>query len=294
VTQIVLFVDSDYEVPAGIDRLTVDVTGSSGTPSTASMDLVENDINHHAPWPQTIAIVPAGDPNGHVEITVHAWLGQTPVATRTLVTRFATNESHLVTFTLSRACGAAPQCGDGSTCSTEACGTDEVPASTLATWRTERLAPDGITPHNLSGRAEDIRESPDAPDTAWLMRMDTTIGVAVKVDFPTPSARPRPGPYQQFRAWVRRVGPATITPIVCLSLLENDQSVMNGSVTVGQDFACQHVDSSNGTLVSGYADLTDLNDPTGAGVGLYVWADNGSPVSDTIEVGAVEWIASFE
>jgi hypothetical protein len=132
-TQIVVVVDSDLEVPTELNALSIDVSPAKGT-SSAMASLTDVDD-----LPRSLGIVNSGTALGPVRVTVQGWLGDMPVVTRTAEVWFRKDKSVRLSLRLTRACrDLLAQCDDGRSCDDGAC-VDEAIAD-LPAW-TGKLPP---------------------------------------------------------------------------------------------------------------------------------------------------------
>ena len=110
--QIVLQIGSDLQVPAELDRLTVEVVGQTQA-GPAEADLRMQGL------PRTVTLAHTAGPLGPVEVTVGGWLGQTLQVQKQLALYFRADAVERVLVTLSRdclhvMCPAAQTCERGS------------------------------------------------------------------------------------------------------------------------------------------------------------------------------------
>jgi hypothetical protein len=291
--EVVIFVTSDLAYPSQVDTLVIEAVGPSGN-AASTRTMLSFDINRIGAWPRSISLYPLSGGAENVTVTARGILGANEVVSRSVTTRFAPGQSHLLWMQLLGSCDAQ-QCGTSNVCGDSSCPQPETPIDSLPLWSTERLAPESLT-HvvNLTTETSAITDDPSSPDDRWLTRIDPSHGTEVVLDFPTPRASLRPGPFQEFRVWVRRVGPGTNPAIACLEFVELDTRIPGTDVNVGASVRCDLVTSTSGQMISGYADAGLLSDRSGGGVGLYVWSNPATGSEDSIEVGAVQWIASEE
>jgi len=109
-TQLIVSVDTDYAVPDGIDRVTVDVTGPSGTTRTESQPLTDA-----AQLPRTLTVVPAADALGPVEIRATGWSGDARVVWQDATVTLESGRSLWLPMWLGRDCEGVA-CGASETC----------------------------------------------------------------------------------------------------------------------------------------------------------------------------------
>lgn len=147
-----------------------------------------------------------------------------------------------------------------------------------------RLAPDAILEQsNLTGAVAAIADDPDAPDSSWLTAASNNADSIVRVSFSTP-----PGDLtgtQEFRVLVRRINGQTGTPLCRVELY-------SAGVLVSTPVADTSVVSVTGVVLAGTFTATG----TGADIECRVYGtkSGGSPgARNTIEVGAIEWNASY-
>jgi hypothetical protein len=113
-TSILITVDSDFTVPAEIDRVTVDAAGMQEGMDEPSADLREKDL------PRSIVLTHGGGPYGPFQIVVSAYHGSTLVVQKTLSTSFLPGIHSRLAVHLARGC-ANVFCDDGLTCSAGSC-----------------------------------------------------------------------------------------------------------------------------------------------------------------------------
>lgn len=116
-TQLVVSVDTDYAVPGAIDRVTVEVTGPSGTTRTESEALADA-----TQLPRTLTIVPASDALGPVDIRATGWRGDTRVVSQDATVTLESGRSLWLPMWLGRDCEGVT-CGASETCQCGDCVT---------------------------------------------------------------------------------------------------------------------------------------------------------------------------
>ena len=114
-TEILVVVDTDLGVPAEIDAVRVEVTGSETMTATGS--LAGGD---RAELPRTVGVVRNGGSLGPIRIRVVGSLGGTDVVERRAVTSFIEGRTLVLPMFLARSCQGVP-CPDTQTCERRAC-----------------------------------------------------------------------------------------------------------------------------------------------------------------------------
>jgi hypothetical protein len=124
ITQLIVVVDTDLEMPSEIDHLSIAVTG----PSRMSIEQ-EAALTGQEALPFTLTVVPNGDALGPVEILVSAsrGTGATPVITRRASVTLVRGETRVVLLHLVRTC-IAVTCAASETCTESGCArVDQTP-----------------------------------------------------------------------------------------------------------------------------------------------------------------------
>lgn len=119
-TQILVVIQSDLEVPSELDAVRVEVTG--GETTTASGTLTGS---RAVPLPRTVTVVRSGGSAGPLVIRAVGSVRGRDVVERTARTAFADGESRVLVLPLARAC-LERDCVAGQTCVGGSCGSDEV------------------------------------------------------------------------------------------------------------------------------------------------------------------------
>jgi len=112
-TQVVVTVDSDLDVPADIDSVTVDVMGLV-RPAMASADLTVQAL------PRSLSLVHDGGAYGPLVVTARALSGSTVVVERQAEFSFARERTVTLLMELASAC-AGVECTGTNTCSAGTC-----------------------------------------------------------------------------------------------------------------------------------------------------------------------------
>lgn len=117
-TEVVVVVDTNYEVPAQLDRVvfTVQRTGSSLEPSTVTAQLQGGDLADD--FPLTLGLVPGADGVRQISVTVQGFGptdGDTPTVERRAVVSFIEGRVLTLTMHLIQSC-ARDMCPGGTTC----------------------------------------------------------------------------------------------------------------------------------------------------------------------------------
>ena len=128
-TQLIVAVDTDFEVPAELDRIDAYSLRSDGTSSgVLSWDLTSQ------PVPFSFGVAPkSGDEDLQITIVVEGHAGAALRVAATARTGFVRGESRRLPIFLAKDCVGVP-CADEQTCSAGACVSDEVPPESLAPY----------------------------------------------------------------------------------------------------------------------------------------------------------------
>jgi hypothetical protein len=128
-TEILLVVGSDLDVPAQIDTLRIRATGDTdgGLDKTYALTEPRNAL------PLTLGLVSGGGKARPLRVELTASHGNTPVVTRAASTSFVEGQVRVLHLDLLASCRGVT-CDWGQTCVVGACGSDEVPASTLPAY----------------------------------------------------------------------------------------------------------------------------------------------------------------
>jgi hypothetical protein len=126
-TQIVVVVDSDLDVPSELNGLLIEVMRTASTPSAKASLAKTEDL------PRSLGIVYGGGPLGPVRVTVQGMLDDTPVVTRTAEVSFRRDKSLRLSLMLTRACrDLLSPCDDGQSCADGACADEAI--ADLPAW----------------------------------------------------------------------------------------------------------------------------------------------------------------
>jgi hypothetical protein len=117
---------------------------------------------------------------------------------------------------------------------------------------TELLYTDGVKLiTNLTGDETLLTDSPDAPDSDWIVAVDPTLATDLRMSFTTPTNTPDGA--QSFRCFVRKTAGAP-NPTLRMDLYQN-------SVFVKNLLLAQAITSDTGEIVTGNFNATDLIAP---------------------------------
>jgi len=122
VTEIVIEVRSDLEVPAELDRVRIDVSRPMQAPTMADAYLADEGL---PPLPRTLTIVHRGGSLGPIDVDVHGMSGDTIVVSRRLRLSFDEGRTTRYVVTLSADC-VAVDCPADHTCDHGACRSIDV------------------------------------------------------------------------------------------------------------------------------------------------------------------------
>ena len=109
-TQLIVSVDTDYAVPAGIDEIQIEVTGPSMVTREARQTLSGTDE-----LPHTLTIVPAGESLGPVEVRATGLSSGATVAVQEARVMLEAGRTLTIRLFLAQEC-AGVTCGAGTTC----------------------------------------------------------------------------------------------------------------------------------------------------------------------------------
>ena len=124
-TQIVVVVDSDLNVPNELDALQLEISGAMKA-SKAMADLTDD------PLPRSLGLVHAGGELGPITVAVSGLVKGSVVVERAASVSFQLDKSLLLRMPLLRSCVAADACDSGWTCDAGSCVSDKV--AKLADW----------------------------------------------------------------------------------------------------------------------------------------------------------------
>ena len=132
-TQLIVSVDTDYDVPGEIDAIELRVTGPSGTTRSATEAL-----QGASDLPQTLTVVPSGDALGPVEVVAIGTKDGAEVARQRAVVTLESGRSLSIRLFLGRAC-AGVSCDASETCR---CGACVAPTAMGRDWSGEPMGGD--------------------------------------------------------------------------------------------------------------------------------------------------------
>ena len=128
VTELVVVVDSNLDVPTDIDTIRVQVSGAATMTATGELTGPRGQ-----PLPRTVGVVHAGGALGPVTIVAQGLSRGSPVVERRVVTSFRSGKTLMLRIYLSASC-AHVDCAGNQTCIDGACGSPDVPAASLPEW----------------------------------------------------------------------------------------------------------------------------------------------------------------
>ncbi|MBO6935678.1 MAG: hypothetical protein JJ863_11910 [Deltaproteobacteria bacterium] len=153
-TQLMVVVDTDFQVPGEMDEIRIEVVGPTGDAKTAESPISTADL------PMRLAVVHRGGPLGPVTVKVEG-NGPLPdgrrgvVIQRRAVVEFVEGEVRVLQMDLLRVCQGVV-CDSGSTCADGDCRTREVSEDELPPWdgpmRTDFGVPD-VGPEDMGADA---------------------------------------------------------------------------------------------------------------------------------------------
>jgi hypothetical protein len=124
-TELLVVVDSDLEVPTAIDAVRVEVSGVTAMSASGSLA--------SAPLPSTVGLVHRGGALGPVEVIAIGLLGEVEVIRARATTSFVRGQTRVLPIFLSRRC-AGQSCPVEQTCSVGECVDPFVDPVTLEAW----------------------------------------------------------------------------------------------------------------------------------------------------------------
>lgn len=141
-TQVLVAVDTDLQIPTELDAVVIDVRGPDGVLRSA-----EGSLNDATDLPATLAIVPKGTVNGEVTVTARGMLRGSEVVARVATFSFVDEQVRVLWLDLLRSCTSVA-CASGETCDASGCrptaSSDElVPYDASLTRSDGGLGPDG-------------------------------------------------------------------------------------------------------------------------------------------------------
>ena len=157
-TQLIVVVDTDIPIPAGLDAVTFEVTGTGDAASTTIT------LSSEAMLPLTLAVEPEGAA-GPVEIRVTGALGGTDVVERVVDTMFLGGQRRVVNVFLSANC-ARVACGAEQTCINGTCASSFVDPETFPRFDGEPGRIDGGGPSDAIIDPRDADTLDGGPDGA--------------------------------------------------------------------------------------------------------------------------------
>jgi hypothetical protein len=126
-TEVYIVVDSDLDVARHADRIVVTIDDPNGGPVTRRARLADS------PLPATLAVQAGSNDSATVTVTARAEAAGTSILETKVRTQFTPGSSRVLTITLCAAC-IDVTCVPGR-CDQGACVADEVPATSLPTYR---------------------------------------------------------------------------------------------------------------------------------------------------------------
>ncbi len=125
-TEVLVVVDTDYAVPAELDRVRITVTAPDG-----QVQVAQGPVDLPGALPATLGVVHRGGALADVRVVAEGLLGATVVARREAVFAFIDGDVRALRLDLLRRC-ASQVCGAGMTCGEAGC-------------RSERVRPEELT-----------------------------------------------------------------------------------------------------------------------------------------------------
>ena len=180
-TSIVVSVDTNFDIPAELDEIQIEVIGPAGVPNRVSVAMADGD----SVLPATLTLVQHGTEVGPVLVSATGLLEGDSVVSRAARTEFLPGKSLLLRLFLLRQCEGV-ECGSGETCEFDGCIAAEVDPRALPEfsgpplpWNGRDILDAGVP--DLGTPVSDAEAPMDgAPDTS---AGDTAVGV----DVPTPT-----------------------------------------------------------------------------------------------------------
>jgi len=154
-TQVMVVVDSDLDVPDEVDAVRIDITSPTGEFRRANAQLTGP---RSMPLPRSLGIVHRGGPLEPLVVTVTGSVGGTDVIQRRARTGFVESETVVLRMDLLRSCLEVP-CPVDQTCTANGCQGIDVDPTTLPPWTgtAGRLDASG-----MDGGPEDAGDSGDS------------------------------------------------------------------------------------------------------------------------------------
>ncbi|NIW27579.1 MAG: hypothetical protein GWN25_10235, partial [Actinobacteria bacterium] len=115
-TEVIVVVDSDLDVPAELDEITIEVIAPSGDTQSSVATLGDGEPG----LPRTLGLVHTGGSLGPFTVEVTGLQGGSPVVTRGATFQFQPEQTLVLTMHLVRSCTTIA-CGAGETCTESGC-----------------------------------------------------------------------------------------------------------------------------------------------------------------------------
>ncbi|MDQ3034518.1 MAG: hypothetical protein M3Y87_19065 [Myxococcota bacterium] len=164
-TELLVVVDSDLAVPAGLDAVRVEVSGAMSASASGSLTGAAG-----TPLPRTVGLVHRGVGLGPIEVNVIGTSGGAEVIRARAITSFIRGRTLVLPIMLARTC-AGVTCGAGQTCSGGDCVSASVDPNTLEEWS-------GDVPRLDGGQCFPFDERCNERDDDCDGRIDEGIDVA--------------------------------------------------------------------------------------------------------------------
>ena len=177
VTEVLIAVDTDLEVPAEIDRLRVDVTDHDGV-----LRRSEGPLASEAALPATVGVVERGGARGEMVAIVEGYLGDVLVLRRAASFVPVTGEIRVLRVELERAC-LGVSCSGDQTCARGSCRARQAGAGEL-------LAYEGTPGRVFGGPDGGVREDAAVVDASLMdaSSIDASLMDASSIDASRPDA----------------------------------------------------------------------------------------------------------
>ncbi|MBO6934530.1 MAG: hypothetical protein JJ863_06135 [Deltaproteobacteria bacterium] len=127
-TQVLIAVDTDLNVPDEMDRVLLEVRGPDGV-----LRVAEGTLADESDLPATLGLLPGSDPEAEVSVTAIGLMGDEEVLRRVATFSFVSDEVRVLWLRLHRAC-VGVSCGASETCAAGRCRPAEVQADELTPY----------------------------------------------------------------------------------------------------------------------------------------------------------------
>lgn len=172
VTELVVVVDTDMNVPAELDAVEIRVTGPSGMQVNAAGS---TGADGALVLPTVLGLTPGGSVLEPVLIEARGSVRGTLLLERRVRTGFVEGEIRMVRLDLLRACSTVSCGSDEQTCTEGGCRPIDVPGASLPTWRGQPERLDASVAGDACTGREECNERDDDCDGFIDEGFDTTV-----------------------------------------------------------------------------------------------------------------------